>query len=672
MKDVEKLNYRPFTRFCMSIGAVPSSYLAGLTIEEQILWFCSYLEKEVVPTINNNADVVQEIQDFIDNLNIGEYVDEKIDQMVEDGTFMALLAEYFPFVTPEMYGAAGDGETDDHQAFVDMFANPNREIHLHNDATYLLSEKLYVEDTDNIIIQGNDATLKLDHGTESTQIAPEYGTLNFDNCNNLVINNLIIDSSAPWYMRPHKDWGGVESPEWDAWLALRNRTYCGLALISLKNANITNVKCMNTRAGFDINHCEKVTLEACESNKTFADGIYITNASKYCYINNHYCENTGDDCYSSDGWANALNEYIYFTDCTAHISGGALLCADTTNHTYFTNLSGDELNYTPFKYEAHHQDCADIVVENCVGITNNNMELEQEHGMPVGGRRETWMVRNVEVRNSTIINKNPTTRRIEWIHQRIEGIKYINCYVENLTPLFYSNTSNVYIEGCKFETQDAFSLIDTSNVKLLNNILHNNSYFNDRGNANIFLLRTTDTRIENNQLSVVASNSHDITFTGNNSYLTADTEDMAGSNTQLSHYKFLGMLYNTYWATSVDDGQLCMVNNEPQKITNNSYTGNLNTTLTGNGITVTLKRRGNLVVAQVSGTNTEEMAANSYFVTLPADYRPVADYNMLAFTLSGKRYLVGVKTDGRFGAQWVSQTLPANETFLDTFEWLVG
>ena len=43
LKEVEKLNFRPFTRFCMSIGAVPSSYLAGLDIEEQLLWLCSYL-----------------------------------------------------------------------------------------------------------------------------------------------------------------------------------------------------------------------------------------------------------------------------------------------------------------------------------------------------------------------------------------------------------------------------------------------------------------------------------------------------------------------------------------------------------------------------------------------------------------------------------------------------
>ena len=55
MKEIDKLNYRPFTRFCMSIGAVPTAYLAGLTIEEQLLWFCSYLEKEVIPAVNNNG-----------------------------------------------------------------------------------------------------------------------------------------------------------------------------------------------------------------------------------------------------------------------------------------------------------------------------------------------------------------------------------------------------------------------------------------------------------------------------------------------------------------------------------------------------------------------------------------------------------------------------------------
>ena len=608
----------------------------------------------------------------------GEYVIVDDNNLVDDGGSIHELTNRLKAklisikVTPEMYGAKGDGETDDLQAFIKMFEATNTQYEFSN-KTFLLSEKLNIVNKDNIIIEGNNAIIKLENGSEDSELQTEYGVINFNNCNNLVINNLTINTNANWYMRPHIDWGGDLTPEWEAWLDLRKKTYGGLALWSLKNANITNVKCMNSRTGFYINHCEKVTIEECESNRTFADGIYITNASKYVYVNKHYCENTGDDCYSSDGWENALNDYIYFTDCIAHISGGGLLCANTTNHTSFTNLYGDELNYTPFKYEAFYDDCENIVIDNCVGITNNNMELEFQYGMPVGGRlNREWKVKNVEVRNSIIINKNPTTRRIEWVHQKIEGIKYINCYIENLTPLFTENSKDIYIDNCNFETQDAFSLIDVTNTKIVNSILHNNSYFSNRGNANFYLLRTSNVHIENNKLYVEASSSHDITFTGANSYLTTDTEDINGSNTTLTNFKYLGIMTQGYWINSCVDGQLFSQQNEIQVINNHSYTAYLNNTVTGNGLTCTLKRRGNYVTAYLSGVNINEIpTTGQYDITIPANFRPVADVQHITSTLGGKRYLLSVKTDGRFGVQWASEVLPASQTFFETITWLV-
>ena len=105
LKDIETLNFRPFTRFCMSIGAVPSSYLAGLTIEEQMLWLCSYLENEVIGTVNNNAEALEELQNlfivlhdyvehYFDNLDVQEEINTKLDNMATDGTLNSLISPY--------------------------------------------------------------------------------------------------------------------------------------------------------------------------------------------------------------------------------------------------------------------------------------------------------------------------------------------------------------------------------------------------------------------------------------------------------------------------------------------------------------------------------------------------------------------------------------------------
>lgn len=98
MEKIERVPLRPFTRFCMSIGAVPSAYLAGLTMEEQLLWFCSFLEKEVVPVVNNNSEVVEELKNYVehyfDNLDVQEEINTKLDEMAEDGTLEEIIAAY--------------------------------------------------------------------------------------------------------------------------------------------------------------------------------------------------------------------------------------------------------------------------------------------------------------------------------------------------------------------------------------------------------------------------------------------------------------------------------------------------------------------------------------------------------------------------------------------------
>lgn len=106
LMEIEKLSYRPFTKFCMSIGAVPSTYLASMTIPEQMLWLSSYIENQIVPTVNNNAEAVEELQNlyeelhsyvehYFDNLDVQEEINNKLDDMVEAGTLQKILTDYF-------------------------------------------------------------------------------------------------------------------------------------------------------------------------------------------------------------------------------------------------------------------------------------------------------------------------------------------------------------------------------------------------------------------------------------------------------------------------------------------------------------------------------------------------------------------------------------------------
>ena len=98
-----KVEYiRPLTNLLMTIGELPTSYLMSLTYEEQLLWFYNFLNQKIIPVINTSSKAVKELQelfvllqkyvnDYFDNLDVQEEINNKIDEMVEDGTLEGLI-----------------------------------------------------------------------------------------------------------------------------------------------------------------------------------------------------------------------------------------------------------------------------------------------------------------------------------------------------------------------------------------------------------------------------------------------------------------------------------------------------------------------------------------------------------------------------------------------------
>ena len=105
LKTIETLDTSPFKRMVMTIGELPTSFVDSMTYYELLAWFCSYLQNTVIPTVNNNAEAVKELQDlyvelhdyvenYFDNLDVQEEINNKLDAMVEDGTLTQLIAQF--------------------------------------------------------------------------------------------------------------------------------------------------------------------------------------------------------------------------------------------------------------------------------------------------------------------------------------------------------------------------------------------------------------------------------------------------------------------------------------------------------------------------------------------------------------------------------------------------
>ena len=103
MNEIQKLP--PFKRFCITIGAIPATYIESLSYYETLLWLCKYLQDTVIPAINTNAAAVTELQtafetlqsyvdSYFENLDIQTEVNNKIDEMVEAGELQEIIVQY--------------------------------------------------------------------------------------------------------------------------------------------------------------------------------------------------------------------------------------------------------------------------------------------------------------------------------------------------------------------------------------------------------------------------------------------------------------------------------------------------------------------------------------------------------------------------------------------------
>ena len=100
-QNVEKLQPTGiFTNYIFK--AIPLAFDESMSYYETLCGLLDYLKNTIIPTVNNNADVIIEyeekfielkefVDNYFDNLDVQEEINNKLDEMVEDGTMDALL-----------------------------------------------------------------------------------------------------------------------------------------------------------------------------------------------------------------------------------------------------------------------------------------------------------------------------------------------------------------------------------------------------------------------------------------------------------------------------------------------------------------------------------------------------------------------------------------------------
>lgn len=127
LHTVTTVDTRPFRKLVMTIGELPTSFIESMTYYELLAWFTNYLETVIIPTVNNNGEAVEELQEkyvelkndteteissfeteittafnqlkdfvdnYFDNLDVQEEINNKLDDMAEAGTLQEIITQY--------------------------------------------------------------------------------------------------------------------------------------------------------------------------------------------------------------------------------------------------------------------------------------------------------------------------------------------------------------------------------------------------------------------------------------------------------------------------------------------------------------------------------------------------------------------------------------------------
>lgn len=174
-------------------------------------------------------------------------------------------------VTPEQFGAAGDGTTDDTDAIQAAFDScvDGGVVQLSPGKTYRFTN-VYV---------GSNTTLA---GTGGTSVlAPVYSgaldqnRLHITDVTNVTIRDLVVEESG---------------------VVARAGFYGALAGYGSSNIRIDNVEVRaSSAAGMHFIDCQNVTVNRCYVHDTKADGVHFQRGSTDCTVSNSTIEHCGDD-----------------------------------------------------------------------------------------------------------------------------------------------------------------------------------------------------------------------------------------------------------------------------------------------------------------------------------------------------------------------------------------
>lgn len=434
MNNLKPLQHlKPFTRFCCTIGELPSSYLVSLTYEEQLLWLCHFIKDTILPAINNNAEAVEELQKlyielknyvdhYFDNLDVQQEINNKLDEMAEDGTLASIINEQvfeqinnditnikknMFYVNVVGHGIKNDGTdvTTDLQNLLNEYASTGATFYFKNGTYYFK----------NISIPSN---CKILGDTNTKFIIPTNEEIacifKLDNKENIEFENCYFQNGANVNGQGHFGSG----------IFIEDELKSCASFLDCNNISFYNCKFDTFFDGLKFKDTDNVTIEKCSFKNSGYSCIMLFSDCKNYLINNSLF----DTIYS-----NLDNNNCYFIACTY------------TSRSDKTDILVPE----------------NITVSNCKFLNNPYWEGVDSHGS------NNFTVENCYFKNvlNPIMLGNDTRHTSR--HLKMHNLTISNNIFDGNNALGFGN---VIINGDMYNSSDSFLIngVTITNNKWIN------------------------------------------------------------------------------------------------------------------------------------------------------------------------------------------------------------
>lgn len=499
--SIESETVRPFRRFCttiMTIGSLPSSYQEAMSYQEMLLWLCDFIENKVIPAFDNNANAIKELQNlyielksyvdnYFTNLDIQTEINNKLDEMVLDGTLEELLSKFLNFFNLKTYTTVNEMITDftliknnkcicfnynDNDGAINHFIISDTESE--NNLSIKLNNDLYAIKIDKIGYVSNYGAKKNEDITEIIKLMI-----------NLNIQYIIIDVDC----------------------SISEFTITKPITLDAQNHIIKLTKSQGSTADCLITNNSTVTFKNIifDGQNQFAYGC-IKNVNTYnCIIENCTFQNFKltnqtlqlNVIHVHKGSSTIINK-CYFKNIktvgngTATDNGGTGSCIRTYDGTETENITNLIIDKCVFEnnYNINEQD--EFIMEDFdnIHIQNtgeNNITISNILSIDSGKRVVKCQGSNVNINNITSINNNTNAQSL------------IACFADNIT------ISNCYSKNKSIV--DGIEIGEANNINISNiNIIDNGTSHSASYSSPIIIQKASNVNINNFNGSGFADN----------------------------------------------------------------------------------------------------------------------------------------------------------------------